>query len=383
MPRDRVRISASASWDCWNASSSSASGLRRVVAEPPLGRGDVHAQPDQPLLRPVVQVALQPAQGLRLGDPGGVPASFDAGHLLLQLGAAAQHGLGEAGLEERHAADHEGQGEQRDQADRGLQRDVGEPAVAEADQLGQRRVVAVPRQVALQNQYVSPFAAAAHQARVTAKTNVPVTNEITPQTTSSHDCGSLSGVKDRRRKPEPAGGHWYAGVATSRPSQVRSRNRSSRATRATPSRPARPSRTPPTITAVPRPTLTSVTMDERREAERERGQGVRRLARVRRRSVKSTLTGWSLEVGVRISVMSTSLVRGGPAAILPARQPVSGWPDTTGPMAESGDGSGLASNRPQGDTHEPRHVLPRVWSPSWRCLSSSAPRWPPAVARPR
>ena len=70
---------------------------------------------------------------------------------------------------------------------------------------------------------------AAHQTSVTAKAMVPVTSPTIDQRTSSHDCGSRSGVSIRRQKPAVLGGQRYDGVAASRPSMVRSRNRSSRA----------------------------------------------------------------------------------------------------------------------------------------------------------
>ena len=80
MPRDRARSSSSASW-VWAIASArisrTASGLRVEVV---LGAAEVHREPDQPLLRPVVDVALEPAQRGRLGGhrgdglrPGGVP----------------------------------------------------------------------------------------------------------------------------------------------------------------------------------------------------------------------------------------------------------------------------------------------------------------------
>ena len=57
-------------------------GLARVGVEPALGGGDVHAEPDQPLLRAVVQVPLQPAQRVRLGLAGRGPALGQLAHLL-------------------------------------------------------------------------------------------------------------------------------------------------------------------------------------------------------------------------------------------------------------------------------------------------------------
>ena len=79
-------------------------GPLRVVGDLALGAAEVHGQPDQPLLRAVVDVALEPAHRLGLRDPGGVAAALDAGHLVLQLGAAAQQHPGQAGVHGRRPA---------------------------------------------------------------------------------------------------------------------------------------------------------------------------------------------------------------------------------------------------------------------------------------
>ena len=59
-------------------------GPVRIVGQPPLGRRDVHPQPDQPLLRAVVQVALEAPQGVHLGLAGGRPALGQLADLLPQ-----------------------------------------------------------------------------------------------------------------------------------------------------------------------------------------------------------------------------------------------------------------------------------------------------------
>jgi hypothetical protein len=56
-----------------------------------------------------------------------------------------EQGTAEAGRDQRAAADHAGKGDQADQADRSLQGDARERAVAEPDQLGERLVVRAAR----------------------------------------------------------------------------------------------------------------------------------------------------------------------------------------------------------------------------------------------
>ena len=139
MPRDSVRISASASWDCCSASSSSALAPHRVVVEPPLGGGDVHAEPDQALLRTVVQVPLQPAQRVHLGLAGGGPALGQLAHLLAQGGGLVdeQGRSAMAAVQPDQAVQHERRGEQQNaRPSDGVERDVGEPP-GEAEQRGQ------------------------------------------------------------------------------------------------------------------------------------------------------------------------------------------------------------------------------------------------------
>ena len=71
MPRDRARSSSSVSRVCASASSTVARGGLRVGVELVLGPAEVHREPDQPLLRAVVDVALEPAQRGRLGRDRG------------------------------------------------------------------------------------------------------------------------------------------------------------------------------------------------------------------------------------------------------------------------------------------------------------------------
>ena len=74
---DRSSSTVSRAWA--SASSMVARGPLGVVGHLPLGAAQVHGQPDQPLLRAVVDVALEAAQRLRLGHPGGVAAALDPG----------------------------------------------------------------------------------------------------------------------------------------------------------------------------------------------------------------------------------------------------------------------------------------------------------------
>ena len=67
MPRESARSSSSVSRVWASASSTRGAGRLRIGVELLLGPAQVHRQPDQPLLRAVVDVPLQPAQRDRLG----------------------------------------------------------------------------------------------------------------------------------------------------------------------------------------------------------------------------------------------------------------------------------------------------------------------------
>ena len=61
----------------------------RIRIELGPGPTEVHRQPDQALLWPVVDVAFQPSQGDRFGGRGRLLLRLQAGDLLAQLGDAA------------------------------------------------------------------------------------------------------------------------------------------------------------------------------------------------------------------------------------------------------------------------------------------------------
>ena len=100
-------------------------------------------QPHQPLLRPVVDVALEPAHRLGLRDPGGVAAALDPGHLVLQLGAAAQQHPGQAGVDRRHQPDRPRQGQQQDDAEAEVEQALRRTTLAEAEQVREPGLVAL------------------------------------------------------------------------------------------------------------------------------------------------------------------------------------------------------------------------------------------------
>ena len=93
-------------------------GAVGVVGQLSASPAEVHGEPDQPLLRPVVDVALEPAQRDGLGRASGVAAALDPAYLLLELGAAAQQHVRQAAVQGRGEPHHQGQGEQRDRTDR-------------------------------------------------------------------------------------------------------------------------------------------------------------------------------------------------------------------------------------------------------------------------
>jgi|AntDryMetagUQ889_1029465.scaffolds.fasta_scaffold10383_1 hypothetical protein len=137
MPRDNARSSASASRLCSNASA----GAVGAVVEAALRRFEVHREADEALLRAVVDVALHASQRLCLGGGGGATALGELG------GAGAQRGrlvgeqpAREARLQHREAAEHGTQGEQQDESNRGVERDVGQARVDVERELGQRLV---------------------------------------------------------------------------------------------------------------------------------------------------------------------------------------------------------------------------------------------------
>ena len=119
MPRERVRISASASWDCRQCLVEQGTRLHRVVVEATLGRRQIHPKPDQSLLRTVVQVTLEAAQRVYLSLAGCGTALSQLADLLPQSGRlidqqcvrqramqsdeSAQH---ERGCEQEHGAEH-------------------------------------------------------------------------------------------------------------------------------------------------------------------------------------------------------------------------------------------------------------------------------------
>ena len=99
MPRDSERSSSTVS-RAWSSAASMVSPARRGPRSSWLaGPAEVHAQPDQPLLRAVVDVALEPAQRGGLGRAGRVAAALDPAHLLLELGAAAEQHVRQAAVQ--------------------------------------------------------------------------------------------------------------------------------------------------------------------------------------------------------------------------------------------------------------------------------------------
>ena len=110
IPRDSDRSSARASRAWLSASSTVSRAAVRVGVELLLGPAEVDREPDQPLLRAVVDVALEPAQRGRLGrhrgrglGPGGGLALGQVGDLVAQRGHLDQQPAGEPRLEQRAA----------------------------------------------------------------------------------------------------------------------------------------------------------------------------------------------------------------------------------------------------------------------------------------
>ncbi len=145
MPRDSARSSSSVSRVWATASSSVCRAALRVVGELVAGPAEVHGEPDQPLLRAVVDVALQPAQRDRLGRGGGALLLLQRDDPLSHLGHAGEQRVRQPGLEPGAAARHQREGEQGEQPDRGVQGDPRARAVAHPEELAQVLVVDAAR----------------------------------------------------------------------------------------------------------------------------------------------------------------------------------------------------------------------------------------------
>jgi hypothetical protein len=114
-----------------------------VALHLPLGPGQIHVQPDQLLLRPVVDVALQPAQRHRLGGDGGVAALREPAELGLGSRAGGQEQPADGGPQQGHPADDERHEDGEDDADDGAEGDPGRRRVLEPEDL--RQLVRVRR----------------------------------------------------------------------------------------------------------------------------------------------------------------------------------------------------------------------------------------------
>lgn len=100
-------------------------GTARVGVQPALGCGDVHAQPDQALLGPVVQVALEPTPGVGLGLARRRAALGEGRHPLAQLGRLVdQQGGGDRRVRRDQTTEDGGCGEEEHQPDAGVERDL-------------------------------------------------------------------------------------------------------------------------------------------------------------------------------------------------------------------------------------------------------------------
>ena len=127
MPRDTARSSASASSALLERLGDERTRAVGVVVEAALRRLEVHRQADEALLRTVVDVALHPAQRLRLGGHRGTPALGELGGADPQRGSLIdEQPAHEPRLRQREAAEHGTQGEQQHDPHRGVEGDVGE-----------------------------------------------------------------------------------------------------------------------------------------------------------------------------------------------------------------------------------------------------------------
>lgn len=98
------------------------------------GPPEIHRQAHQPLLRPVVDVALEAPQGARLGLAGGVASTGGAEHLVLQVGAPAEEHQGRGGVRAGRGAGQERQQAEDEDAREGGEQDRDGVVVRQADQ---------------------------------------------------------------------------------------------------------------------------------------------------------------------------------------------------------------------------------------------------------
>ena len=245
IPRESERSSSTVSRAWSSAASMVSHGAVGVVGQLPTGATEVHRQPDQPLLRPVVDVALEPAQRDRLGLPRGVPAALDAAYVLLELGPAAQQHRA-PGRRAASAANRitSGRVTRANDPDHQVEPDLGVPAVAEAESAAS--VVASSESIG-QPPLPEPVGQPAGgrrppRQRQRRTRSVPVTIPARHHTTSSHDCGSRSGVSSAAPEAVPGSGQRYAGVAACCPACRAAGSARTGRTRAPPS--PRPRRAP-------------------------------------------------------------------------------------------------------------------------------------------
>ena len=104
MPRDSARNSSSVSRVAVIASDSVGVRRLRVLLELALRPGELHGEAHQPLLRAVVDVTFEPAQGAGLGRHRGGPALGEVVDALVQLGHAGEQRPAEARLEQSRPA---------------------------------------------------------------------------------------------------------------------------------------------------------------------------------------------------------------------------------------------------------------------------------------
>ena len=118
--------------------------LRRVgvLLEPAFDRREVHLQSDEPLLRAVVDVALEASERGVLGLHGGAARRGELGDLDLQrLGApGAEHAPGDHVVQEREPAEHERQRGEEHQAEQDLEDPLADHGVVREVVAGQEPV---------------------------------------------------------------------------------------------------------------------------------------------------------------------------------------------------------------------------------------------------
>ena len=182
--------------------------MHRIVIEPALGGRQIHAEPDEPLLRTIVQVALEPSQRVHLRLASGRTALGQLAHLLTEgRRLVNQQRVRHSAVQPDESAQHKGSRDQQQRAEHRIERDLGE-ATRVAEQGCQAAVVRLRQPLAPE-----PIRHAAEPTtHVSASEKVIVLRMKLISTCSrSRQDWALASRRSFPRKPGPAAGYRVRG----------------------------------------------------------------------------------------------------------------------------------------------------------------------------